>query len=135
MSPEEKIVSAYDVLVERALKAAAEPPYYVFIDNDGYARLAINGDEAELKWITADTSHDCVSIDYHSITLPLSLLQMPEAEFVAWQHAERKKYIAAQRAADAARADLPALVAAQQEAQERRLLAQLQAKYHPATLK
>lgn len=52
-----EIVDAYEVLLARALKVVSDVPFYHCVDDEEYAALSFDGDEAVLSWCSYESDY------------------------------------------------------------------------------
>lgn len=114
------VIDQYDALLKRALEIAADLPKYVH--EPRWAKLEIRGDIVRLSWPHDVLEYDSSVIEEEAVEFSSALLLASAAEIKEWKQqmaAERKRQ-------EAAWHDMRKR---QVEAEERRHLAALKAKY------
>lgn len=117
-------IEAYDALLERALSIIDKAPYWTYVHEPFWARLDIEGDEATLSLPRAGGGgyDDPCTIEREDVTFLTALLFLSEEELAAWKAEQMSLYEEAEQQRKANNR-------AAAEADERRVLATLKAKY------
>jgi hypothetical protein len=106
-------------LRKRALKVVDRAPYWRFVDNEDWAKIAILDDgNVELSWFEETVKYDSATLRKYEVVFPSVLLLMPGAALDNWKAEQMVQW-------DLRMAER----LAEQEALERVQLAALKAKY------
>lgn len=121
----DEAVAAIDLinrLTARALEIVDKAPYWKFVSEPELATLDIDGDDALLRLVSAESDWDVPKIVVEVVKFPAALLFIGHDELTAWKQEQAAIYERQQ--AEQQEANRQA-----REAQERATLAALQRKY------
>ena len=91
-------VTQYEKYLQRALQVVSGAPYFKYVENQEFARLAVDGEDAVLSWLEIASGYEgYYETEKESATFPASLLLLPYAEFSAWQDKEKSEWLLAQK--------------------------------------
>jgi hypothetical protein len=122
----EAALSEYSQILDRACQITMGPPFWMRAEEE-YARLVITGDVATLFWPEVESGYyNSCSIERQSAKFPAELLLMSQDELSAWKAEQKRLYEEKESAERKAKAEIQAKF---NEANERRTLAALKAKY------